>query len=331
MLQETQQSHLGEQHREFKPSSEPSAPGPNSLEDDNENDPFMIDSRLDEDVILEGGERVDAPENGNDVPSIMPDYDRFVQEKDELLDRFGEDLELYYQYYILGVGPDEPDSGDYMVFHEMVMGMPDVRAMLDERRAAEIGDGEVITGIEQSAPELLRGTLPSDQEQLLANKEYILGVNQSGAATVAEALEYVDASRGIDLGMYSLYQRFKLLDKNTAQHSPDDVAATLAHGYYGNSDILRYVIAMPMDEYYKAGKRRTADSDASHALDDDKVPQDFLTFDASRVSGMEHGYSVSPKYIAGFIDGEGNYHANKNFTKSDQFELATSDIPHAVE
>lgn len=330
MTQETQQLQSNEQQPKFKPSFEPLTSEPNNPKD-HENDLFGINPSLDEDVLLERKEGTWVFEDSGDHAPIQVEYERIRKDQAELHERFGDDLDLYYHYYILGIDPSEPDTGDYSEFYEMATSKPAVKAMLDEKRAAERGDQDVAVGIEKSAPELLRGALPPDQEQLLANREYILGVNQSGAATVKEALEYVNESQGIDLGMYNLQQRFKFLDRETTQHSPNDTAATLAHGYYGNSDIFRYVIAVPMDEYYKTEKHSTADTDAVNALDDEKLPPDFLTFDASRVAGMEHGDSVSPKYIAGFIDGDGNYHANKNFTKSEQFELATSNTPNAVE
>jgi hypothetical protein len=156
---------------------------------------------------------------------------------------------------------------------------------------------QVASEIGSSAPELLRGRLPADLEQLVG-KEYELGINQSGPRSPEEAQALLEEHNGIDMAMYStnVDQRFVVVDGS----APEVAADAVTYGYYGHReagpDLGKFVAVMPGTDYHEG------------------LPADFFTSNSNQGDDIYRGnLSVSAKYIAGFIDEHGTFYRNANF------------------
>lgn len=221
--------------------------------------------------------------------------------------KFGDKPALFAEYVIAGIHPKDitDDLEESALYGEWLDSLDEnTRLIIDERKRAEERH-EVIKGeILKSSPSLLEGRLPPDQVRQLGSEKYVLGVNQSMAFTVDEAQAYLREDNGIGLGIYGLGQRFLLLDEKSTAVDSEYTKRVIASGYYQNSDIGRFIIAIPMDrrEQYNAPQDAISEADA--------------IIDFTQPTSETGGRSVSPKYLAGFIDEKGKYHKNRNFGQS---------------
>lgn len=167
-------------------------------------------------------------------------------------------------------------------------------------------DDRLHEGLTASAPELLLGRLPKDQERLLDAPGYVLGTNQAGVFNLTEAEGYIAEAQGIDFTAYNLNNRFQFFDPEV---KPAIIFSALS-GYFGEAGGGSYVIAVPDDGRF-AGESVVSKPDS--LLFDGALPDDFIT--EREVDGTMRT-AVSPKYIAGFIDMEGRYHPNTFFMQN---------------
>lgn len=164
--------------------------------------------------------------------------------------------------------------------------------------------------LEISAPELLAGRLP----QALANRigsEYAIGLRQLGSYEAEEAQGQLDADGGVDVSNLGLVQSFNVIKPGD---DADTTKGIVIKGYYGAHAGGKFVIAVPMAEGV---------TDPTQAYD--SIPDMQRELESSDNPDFS---AVNPKYVAGFIDGEGAFHPNENFMQSSEPKL-TSELSQA--
>jgi hypothetical protein len=196
------------------------------------------------------------------------------------------------------------------------------RQRLEETRQA-VQEGRehmaaVHAKLEATVPELYDARLPRELEERLDGSQYALGFNQSMDVAAQEAARHLGEFRGVDMAGYNNHHvhRFLMADQATAstEDGREGVVEAVDGGYYRNSRIGRYVVAFPVAEVQPGESLATTASD-NH----DVLPDDFhVTWD--RPDGFA-GKSVSAKYVAGFIDGEGQFWENQGFARDDTADL----------
>jgi hypothetical protein len=162
---------------------------------------------------------------------------------------------------------------------------------------------ELIEGLTDSAPSLLRGRLPAEQEASLPTADYVIGTNQSGVHTFEEAEAHTAENQGVDVTNWNLNNRFQFVDPDVPEHL---ILQSLA-GYYGEAGGGRFVVAVP-DNGAFVGESVTLKPD--HLWRFDHLPADFFV---EWEEGENSGISVSPKYLAGYIHMDGRYYPNRAF------------------
>ncbi len=169
-------------------------------------------------------------------------------------------------------------------------------------------EARVEANLETSAPELLEGRLPKELADRIGS-EYVIGLRQLGSDEASEAQEKLAADGGVDVANLSLTQSF-----NVIKETDDDwtTKGTVIRGYYGVQGGGKFVIAVPL---------HGADSPTTAYESVPDMQQELRTR-----SDPNHR-AVNPKYVAGFIDGEGVFHPNENFMRSNEAKLSGESAP----
>lgn len=164
-------------------------------------------------------------------------------------------------------------------------------------------EARVEANLETSAPELLEGRLPKELADRIGS-EYVIGLRQLGSDEAGEAQEKLVADGGVDVANLSLTQSF-----NVIKESDDDwtTKGTVIRGYYGVQGGGKFVIAVPL---------HGADNPTTAYETVPDMQQEL------RTSSDPNHRAVNPKYVAGFIDGEGVFHSNENFMRSNRAKLS---------
>lgn len=162
--------------------------------------------------------------------------------------------------------------------------------------------------LSRHVPDLYEGRIPGDLERRLSGAQYAVGYNQSGPSTGEEAEAYLGQFSGVDLKNSPYSQRFMILDESSFK-AGYDVASVVDAGYYGDSTQGRFVVVFPVAD----GSRRAGlPSELSRSID--FLPNDFEVKNGALFLGNPDE-SVNSKYVAGFIDRDGNFLANANFMR----------------
>ncbi len=270
-----------------------------------ESESFAFD---DTDFVYDGvGGGIDDDGNWSEDELSSPEPSTEHKSSKEV--KFGDKPIIFAEYAIAGIRPEDitDDLAESALYREWLDSLDEnTRLIINERKRAEARHDVIRDEILRLSPLLLEGKLPADQVKQLGCEKYVLGVNQSQAFSFEEARDYVKEENGIGLGIYSLDQRFLLLDENSTIADADYTERIIVGGYYQNSDIGRFIIAIPMGgrEQYSAPQDAIGEADTI---------EDF-----TQPTSEAGGRSVSPKYIAGFIDDRGKYHENKNFGLSSE-------------
>lgn len=169
-------------------------------------------------------------------------------------------------------------------------------------------EAKVEANLEASAPELLAGRLPKELADRIGS-EYVIGLRQLGSDEAGEAQEKLTADGGVDVANLSLTQSF-----NVIKETDDDwtTKGTVIRGYYGVQGGGKFVIAVPL---------HGADSPTTAYESVPDMQQELQT------SSDPNHRAVNPKYVAGFIDGEGVFHPNENFMRSNEAKLSGESAP----
>ena len=228
--------------------------------------------------------------------------------------KFGEEaIGAFTEYAITGISPsDVTNPGEGEQYSDWLSSIDDV-TRINIKALGRFRDTheKVRVKIIESSPYLLEGKLSPEQEDALQAKHYTLGFNQSGTFTLEDAEEYLGDNNGIETTTYGLDQRFILLnEQNKDEHGV--IERAVVDGYYGNSKIGRFVIAIPTN---------TPESNPISAAD--SIADFQRAQDGKR--------SVNPKYIAGYIDSTGEYHQNLNFALSGDIAFKSAEDTQAVE
>lgn len=173
------------------------------------------------------------------------------------------------------------------------------------QHAERINTAEVTVehNLERTSPELLKGRLP----QGLANRigsEYVIGLRQLGNYEAEEAQEQLDADGGVDVSNLGLIQSFNVIKPSDDTYTTKGI---VIKGYYGANAGGKFVIAVPMAEGV---------TDPTQAYD--SIPDMHRELESSDNPDFS---AVNPKYVAGFIDGEGIFYPNENFMQSSEPKL----------
>lgn len=158
--------------------------------------------------------------------------------------------------------------------------------------------------LEASAPELLEGKLPHNLAERLGT-EYILAIRQLGEYEADEAQEQLVTDGGVNVANLGLTQSFDLLSQ--AEDSLTTSRGLVINGYYGARAGGKFVIVVPLE--------RAADNPTAAY---DSIPD--MQQDLQSGSDPDHRV-VNPKYVAGFIDGQGVFHPNENFMRSSEANI----------
>ncbi|HSA83696.1 MAG TPA: hypothetical protein VLF20_02305 [Patescibacteria group bacterium] len=177
---------------------------------------------------------------------------------------------------------------------------------------------EQLRNLQQSAPELLDALLPKELGEMLPKgfSRYFLGFNQSSAITSAqEAEEHLKKYKGLTMEGYSdLNHRFKLIGPGSQETGL--LAEQFAiHGYFGEF-IGRFVSVFPIDDAKLTDQDPTAISQElyeTYPKDDPDYPYPQDLFINGKGTAGKDDKIVNTKYIAGFIDVQGNFHRNPSF------------------
>jgi hypothetical protein len=275
------------------------------------------------------------PEEPTDT---QPNYQQLWQQaRAEQLDDFGDDEDDVWleedsrdpaaerdldmqDKFVNGWEPMQLEDGTYLLgdSQESVAEFQDwLTSLLPQRRSrlqaerdevlaqwaqTESGKNVAEARLKIQAPELLAGTLPADMAEKMPGP-FALGINQSVEGGADEAQAYLEAEHGLPLLNYGPIQRFEFVDQTTNEETRRH---KITGGYYNNPDIGRFIVAFPII----GATGRTAEAPAAEVSISNNLPEDFY----NSVAGP-HGPSsaVNPKYVAGFIDGEGNWHRNRQF------------------
>jgi hypothetical protein len=228
-----------------------------------------------------------------------------------------DELDTAIQYYVLGASKkyvQEHSDIDPKVLTEYIKDLPaDKREFLKEMRRKSLDAAQtedtVEHNLELTAPELLEGRLPNELADRIGS-EYVIGLRQLESEDVGEAQEQLDDDGGVNVSNLGLVQSFNVLKPNDYSWT---IKGTVISGYYGATGGGKFVIAVPMAEGINSP------SEAYDTLPD--MQQELLSS-----SNPDHR-AVNPKYVAGFIDAEGVFHANKNFMRSDQADIIGRSVP----
>lgn len=164
--------------------------------------------------------------------------------------------------------------------------------------------------LETTAPELLGGRLPQELADRIGS-EYAIGLRQLGSYEAEEAQGQLDADGGVDVSNLGLVQSFNVIKPGD---DADTTKGIVIKGYYGAHAGGKFVIAVPMAEGI---------TDPTQAYD--SIPDMQRGLESSDNSDFS---AVNPRYVAGFIDGEGIFHPNENFMQSSEPKL-TNKSPSA--
>jgi hypothetical protein len=184
-----------------------------------------------------------------------------------------------------------------------------------EARQAKAGLRQLVhEKLVAAVPELYAARLPEELEARLEGKRYVLGFNQTYASDIDEARETVEAQQGISLRYhddvsYALDQRFLLYDAEMGEgylgaDSGSYIAGAIEAGYYNHPGLGRFVAVFPEahpEESFGDPLRYEVN------MNDHILPEDMYT----RPDG--NNIAVNGKYLAGFIDREGDLWVNRNF------------------
>lgn len=265
---------------------------------------------VDDDFSWDGDSGLVLDEDGNWVENDTKSSEIIVEQKQTGESRYGDNPIIFAQYVIDGISPQdlsEYSEEEGALYKDWLDSLDEnTKQIINERKRAQ-GRYEVVRDeMLKSAPFLLEGKLPAEQIKKLGSEKYVLGVNQSQAFSIEDAKDYLKEDNGIGLDMYGLDQRFLLLDENSTKAHADYTESAVVSGYYQNSSIGRFIIAVPMD-----GRQ-------NYNAPQDAVSEAYTIEDFTQPTGKFGGRSVSPKYIAGFVDNAGKYHENRNFGESHQ-------------
>jgi hypothetical protein len=215
---------------------------------------------------------------------------------------------------------DGLDPIDEVAFHNWFQAQPAERQdfLNDQRRFIEAREAAIETGSRHAhnkliaeVPELYNAKLPPWlAKRITPGTEYALGFNQSYSSDVSEATDSLNEFNGVDMDGYNYHHRFRMFDASMSDYLGQDdtpISLQIEQGNYNNPSIGRFVVVFPRtDPFIKADV-----SIARAACEDEAVlPQDF---EAEYFSGNESKRSINTKYVAGFIDNEGNFWTNENF------------------
>lgn len=169
------------------------------------------------------------------------------------------------------------------------------------RMAAELDKKAMETveaNLTNTAPELLEGRLPKDLADRIGD-EYAIGLRQRSTYGLEEAEEVLTEFGGVDVANLDLVQSFNVL-----KLGDDDwtVRGTVIKGYYGSRAGGKFVIAIPLS---------VGDGNPTETYN--LIPDMLRT----SLENPEHD-AVNPKYMAGYIDGDGVFFRNENFMRSDE-------------
>lgn len=180
----------------------------------------------------------------------------------------------------------------------------------DSRRAAlqhESLEATIEANLEASAPELLKGRLPKTLADRIGS-DYALGLRQLGVTDVDDARQRLAADGGVDVSDLGLKRSFEVIKKDGDEQMTKGL---VINGYYGaERGGGKFVIAVPVTE-------TTADLNAAY----EAIPDMRQRLKSSDNPSFR---AVNPKYVAGFIDGQGVFHANQNFMGSAEAQLVVT-------
>jgi hypothetical protein len=199
----------------------------------------------------------------------------------------------------------------------------------EEKRRAQDLTVRVHEKLKDTVPDLYLAKLPPELQARLHGLSYALGFNQSGTFNIEDARRYLthESGGGINVTNYNYNQRFLLFDPAMREQIGDDnstLTRAIDEGYTGISEIGRFVVAFPV--VYPRGNNLSA-SEIVELHPEEALPEDFeipVTNESSQQLKIVNG-----KYIAGYIDDEGTFWENANFTQSNQVdfkELSQSDF-----
>lgn len=266
----------------------------------------------------------------DNVDGVISDHDlseMLLDENGGIMEHFAathtvseaEDTQYAEFFYsaIAGIDPkDFHDLSTREAYREwLATRSPNEVQQIEGRKDTKIEYSKTLERIKKTAPSLLEGKLPIVQLEKMQSERYVLGLNQSATMSLDDAIAEVQDNNGISLGIYNLNQRFLFVDEGSTKDHPADTEKTVVGGYYGAPSIGKFVIAIPMGRFaeHKPDYSSEEASFAYHAIEDFTVPTEF-----------HEGESVNPKYIAGYIDDKGEYHANTNFMDSSDFHVINS-------
>lgn len=272
----------------------------------------------------------DPDEEFNDSGIVLPDPDEFLEDTDNHssirtvttpVSSYEEkehdahfDATLFTQFAVRGLTADnlndDPDTAVSYAKWLANLTSEDRVAIAQEKYRNDTYD-IVAQNLMAQIPEYFVGKIPDYQARLFPDKNFILGVNQSGTDDVTSAIDYVVSIGGIDMRNSPLGQRFRIIDRESAIENPDLTENILVAGYYGTPGTGKFVIAIPYE-----GSVNNFDETTSLTSMPDLTGVNHLN---------EEDFTISPKYISGFIDEHGNFYPNKNFGLSTDFELVSSE------
>lgn len=198
---------------------------------------------------------------------------------------------------------------------------------LEEERQYRHGQEKLLETVHErlvgEVPELYEARLPDNLAERMGDMDYALGFNQSSATTIEEATEYLKQHHGIDFTMYDLWHRFLIYDEDMpedmlGQDNPRGIAGAIDAGYTQDPSIGRFVTAFP-----EAQQVATSEEPLYYRMGysyGKLLPDDAINYDPDK--SEEDRKSVSPKYIAGFIDNEGKFWTNNNFGLSEELNFS---------
>lgn len=181
--------------------------------------------------------------------------------------KFGDMPIMFAEYAIAGIRPE--DMSDYpeevALYDEWLNSLDENTKLIIEGRKRAQGRYEIVKAeMLKSSAALLEGKLPAEQAEKLGSEKYVLGVNQSAALSLEDARDYLKEDNGVGLGMYGLDQRFLLVDENSTAVDSDYTERVMVGGYYQDSNIGRFIVAIPMDGRERYGTPLDAISEADY-------------------------------------------------------------------
>lgn len=263
---------------------------------------------VDDSFSYDGNSDFVLDEDGNWVENDTNSPETTTDQQTNSDNKFGDMPIIFAEYAIAGIR-----SGDLLehpeeaaLYKEWLDSLDEnTKLIINERKRAQ-GRYEVVRDtLLKSSPFLLEGKLSAEQAEKLGSEKYVLGVNQSQAFSIDDAKNYLKEDNGIGLGIYGLDQRFLLLDENSTATDAEYTERVMVGGYYQNSNIGRFIVAVPM-------------GDTEGGAVQDAVTKADAIADFTQQTNEAGGRSVSPKYIAGFVDNNGRYYENRNFCETNQ-------------